>query len=589
MAELQANQPKLCTPCVRFCASLKQLFLNYQKEIKSRSINFQSWLLVLYVIATVLCLVLGNNIALSITTNPEDSSCFTPVPKTETRATYVVAIIQNSIICLLFPFTGWLADIKIGHEKAINLSLWCCWLGTLLQVISYCIQYGTCGLPVNIAKYGISTLALILIMFGTASSLSNVLPYGLNQLVYRSNASIRSFIHWLIWGLFLGFSVSYLAFVYETIYQPTVLLVTGLIIFLAISVALCLHASFKHKFAPSGVLKRNPYKLVYQVLKYAWQHKSPENRSALTYWKTKIPSRINLGKKKYGGPFNEGEVEDVKTFLRIIGILICTFGFHIAFYPGFLGAFQYINSFEGATSTLNGYGSYVLWDGFDKIIVVLIPVVELLIIPLFPKLEYFLLNSLRGIVILYGLLLIALISMIIITTIGHYYTPYYVPCLVISAENVIQLSYYYFSIPLFFAGITSGLRFLLSFEFIVSQAPSNLAGMLVGAFWLIQALYLNIGAWLQIPFTVLTLDGPGRLPCTFWILLIQILICLSGMVVFVVAVKKYRGRKRDEDYNFQAIIEETYERFLQREVGNTTFELNSPYDFYIIVDNVDLN
>ena len=156
----------------------------------------------------------------------------------------------------------------------------------------------------------------------------------------------------------------------------------------------------------------------------------------------------------------------------------------------------------------------------------------------------------------------------------------------ISAENVIQLSYYYFSIPLFFAGITSGLRFLFSFEFIVSQAPSNLAGMLVGAFWLIQALFLNIGAWLQIPFSALTLDGPGRLPCTFWILLIQILICLSGMVVFVVAVKKYRWRKRDEDYNFQAIIEETYERTLQREVGSTNFELTS---LYVIVDNVNIN
>ena len=78
---------------VHFCASLKQLFLDYQKELKRRSINFQSWLLVFYVIATVLCLVLGNNIALSITTNPEDSSCFTPVPKTEIHAAYIVVII----------------------------------------------------------------------------------------------------------------------------------------------------------------------------------------------------------------------------------------------------------------------------------------------------------------------------------------------------------------------------------------------------------------------------------------------------------------------------------------------------------------
>ena len=35
------------------------------------------------------------------------------------------------------------------------------------------------------------------------------------------------------------------------------------------------------------------------------------------YWEEDYPSRLDLGKKKYGGPFSEEEVEDVKIVLRI--------------------------------------------------------------------------------------------------------------------------------------------------------------------------------------------------------------------------------------------------------------------------------
>ena len=43
-----------------------------------------------------------------------------------------------------------------------------------------------------------------------------------------------------------------------------------------------------------------------------------------------IPRRIDLGKNKYGGPFTNEEVEDTKTFLRILPLLLCLFGYHLA-------------------------------------------------------------------------------------------------------------------------------------------------------------------------------------------------------------------------------------------------------------------
>ena len=59
-------------------------------------------------------------------------------------------------------------------------------------------------------------------------------------------------------------------------------------------------------------------KTIYQVLKFAAKHKSPLNRSALTYWEEDIPSRLDLGKSRYGGPFTTEQVEDVKTFFKIV-------------------------------------------------------------------------------------------------------------------------------------------------------------------------------------------------------------------------------------------------------------------------------
>ena len=72
-------------------------------------------------------------------------------------------------------------------------------------------------------------------------------------------------------------------------------------------------------------ITQNPFRLVYNVIKYAVQHKQPRLRSAFTYCEDELPSRIDFGKSKYGGPFTTEQVEDVKTFLRllVVGSLEC--------------------------------------------------------------------------------------------------------------------------------------------------------------------------------------------------------------------------------------------------------------------------
>ena len=61
---------------------------------------------------------------------------------------------------------------------------------------------------------------------------------------------------------------------------------------------------------------------MYKVIKFASEHKDPIRHSAFTYCEDELPSRLDLGKEKYGGPFTTEEVENVKAFVGIVGVLL---------------------------------------------------------------------------------------------------------------------------------------------------------------------------------------------------------------------------------------------------------------------------
>ena len=50
--------------------------------------------------------------------------------------------------------------------------------------------------------------------------------------------------------------------------------------------------------------------------------KRPVHRSAFSFSGARPPSRLNLTKKVHGGEFTSEEVEDVKTFLRLLVVLL---------------------------------------------------------------------------------------------------------------------------------------------------------------------------------------------------------------------------------------------------------------------------
>ena len=79
---------------------------------------------------------------------------------------------------------------------------------------------------------------------------------------------------------------------------------------------------WKHRWFYDQPGQRNPFKVVVKVLNFVRKHRYPLQRSAFTYCDDESPSRLDIAKERYGGPFTTEQVEDVKTFLRIVVILL---------------------------------------------------------------------------------------------------------------------------------------------------------------------------------------------------------------------------------------------------------------------------
>jgi peptide/histidine transporter 3/4 len=468
---------------------------------------------------------------------------------------------------MAYPITGWLADTKLGRRRVVFISIWFCWFGMLLQVASFCIQYGTCGWPVSLSKYGLSGVSFVLMVIGTAGYLANVLPYGIDLL--ESNVKVRSFIHWNVWSIFIGSSYNFGALLTQTsLNHPNLMMFTSLSTFVLLSIAVSLNTFFADMFA-NVHNKCNPYSTIANVLVYAARHKVPKQRSAFTYSEEKVPRRIDFAKRKYGGPYTHEVVENVKTFLRILTLLLSLFGFYIAYSSvrDFLPTIM--NQFKDGATDLNGFGAYLMWQVLDVLpAALLIPLFELVIIPLYPKVEFFVMNSLRGLIFNHILLLISIFSLFVISTVGYVTSDIDVPCYTIWSIGDPTISFSYLSLlaTAALSGFADNFSFLYAFEFICSQSPSSMNGMLIGLFWCVRGTFIQINYFMTLPLTYHPITN-FVLSCGFWVTLVPMIFGCVGFICFIIAVKWYHKRERDdrEDINYQLNIERHYERYLDQQ------------------------
>ena len=549
----------------------KEYTIRFVRELKNRSLPLPIVLILLCVASINNNFSLAQSSSYASGTAPDETSCYAVAPQTDIIIKMVFTLSYIFVYTLSTIIMAYLGDAVIGYYNAVKVCLWLSWLGTLLQVISYCVQYGTCGLPVNIAKYGISGVSSVLIYASVGGFMTNVLPFGIAQLPDASSTQIRSFIHWLVWAVFLGIFLDIFDYSDASVYRPSLVLSNSILSFFLSCLTVCLCHFYSHSFRSVKPSKRNPYRVVYEVMRYAWRHKAAANRSAFTYWEDRTPSRIDLAKKRYGGPFVDQEPEDVKTFWRILAVLLSYIGLFIPI-SIILYSDKYLSSYQ---DELNGYGIIFILKTSRLPALIVVPLMELVILPLFPKLDYFLLSPMKGLFGNYILLVLGLLGMITLDVAGRLMTPYHIPCLLLLQETQeVDLPVYYFMIAFVIFGLNLSLTYWFTLEFICSQAPSSLHGILSGALWISQTLYQALGVLLTLPFALLV-DGPGICSCSTWIFILNLVITIIGVLWYAFAYRYYRRRQRGEGYNLYEAVEKYYDISTNKNVKECSLEVHS--------------
>ena len=147
-------------------------------------------------------------------------------------------------------------------------------------------------------------------------------------MIGASADDISAIVQWYYWSFSLGLSSQY--FIFLPIDKLNLTMISFTIVFLCLSSVLITDC-LCHKWLDIHYTSSSPFKTIFKVLNYARKTKYPEHRSAFTYIDEEEPSRLDYGKHKFGGPFTEEEVEDVKTMFRLLLLFLSILGVSINF------------------------------------------------------------------------------------------------------------------------------------------------------------------------------------------------------------------------------------------------------------------
>ena len=447
------------------------------------------------------------------------------------------------------PLSGWLADAKFGNYKVFRAGAVLLFISTVINCLLLILEALVMESN-HVLKWLHLCLTGTLFVAGGCACFVTALPLGLDQMPDASSSNITSYIAWFVCSLFVGGFVSDVwSLTKSQCIDKTTQLSYSIVwaLFPPLCMSIVLTSSFL--FSPKWLIiePKSPQSLktIYQVLKFAAKHKAPLNRSALTYWEEDIPSRIDLGKSKYGGPFTTEQVEDVKTVLRLL-VLSLPFSVIILFFN--------VHSIDLTVSGLNSSGlvfckkhdlpSFVY--SFSLYIILGTLTSEFLIYPIAG-------NKFPGIFKRIGITLLAMTLLWfawLVVSLTHYF----------SHSNETTSEWIFHFLSLVANGLLTQILVTASFEFMCAQSPYNMRGLLASFFVPLAIVLTGVGrsAGLILRHKICTETWCKQLiPFS-----VKTILCVIGFLMFCVVARWYKKRVRDEDYSPQRVVEEVYDRYL---------------------------
>ena len=103
------------------------------------------------------------------------------------------------------------------------------------------------------------------------------------------------------------------------------------------------------------------------------------------------------------------------------------------------------------------------------------------------------------------------------------------------------------AITLILDSLSQALLFISAIEFLVSQTPYSMRGLIFGAGYGSVFLFTIIGYGIYWPFIHLPKSwGTGIISCEFWYQLLVLLVMVTSSGLLLVAVRWYKNRKRED-------------------------------------------
>ena len=388
----------------------------------------------------------------------------------------------------------------------------------------------------------ITSIVCCLTLIGTACCTVTSLQLGLDQMPDAFAANISSFISWFVCfigaGLWVG-DASYHLFPYclDTVSVNYFKQIFSLFPVLCMAVVLCLDFLLSPKWLIIEPKSPQSLKLIFRVLKFAAKHKAPVNRSALTYWEEDIPSRIDLGKSKYGGPFTTEQVEDVKTFLKLLVVSV-PFVFILLSLNLLVGSPVYMFSHMSRCSSVILYFIYSkYWSMFVGTLIY-----EFVIYT-------FVRNKLPSILRRIGVasLLVVVLSIVslVVSVVSHY-------------DGTVDPLVWHDIILQVMNGLLTMVLMSSALEFVCAQSPYNMRTLVIGYTVLLLFLSMILGFSLYFVFNRYCSD----LYCSIILNSITVSLAVIGFLLHCILAHWYKRRVRDDIYSPHRLVEEVYDRYL---------------------------
>ena len=422
-----------------------------------------------------------------------------------------------------------------------------------------------------------NVLFAIPMCLGFAGFVANGIPFAMDQMPEASGEEVSAYINWYVWASMIGWTLSELPLVaiacYHDLHQRKEEIQVYITIFVLIilTIAICCGMIF-HSCLTTDPQCHNPWKTVLGVLKYAATHKRPENRSARTYCEDCQPSRMDLGKDRYGGPYTNEQVEDVKTFLRIMTVIVSV---SMVIIPVYLCAQAEDSLLLEHTESCKQKGlKFFYTDSF--FIALGIPLFELVINPLFRKkipvkylpqmLTSTFYSAIMAIVISIYILTIDIVSHLHNTAEYNDTDKYNETCILrntykrgfsmLPAKTVLLLSILFH----FLKAIQNLLYRVSLLKFSCAQAPYSMKGLIIGLVFTVIYLSQGVAFVLRELFhrqwkinQVVSIAST----CDFWYFITACVFSIAGLAVLSCITRCYKQRQREEP-NYNRIFAEVY-------------------------------